>query len=122
MSLLVNACDAGDVPDLGVLRHVEVVKHGTRSGDRSREGVDAEALERERAEVLQETLPIVALGEDPVVVVREMSLGLEESLQMVTMLALDEDLLGAVAGDELGEYLIGALAGVKLSRREVEQC
>ena len=51
-----------------------------------------------------------------------MPLRLEESLQMVTMLALDEDLLGVVAGDELGEYLIGAFTGVKLSRREVEQC
>ena len=69
-----------------------------------------------------ETLPVVALGEDPVVVVREMPLGLEKALQMVTMLALDEDLLGVVARDELGEYLIGTLASVKLSRREVEQC
>ena len=72
--------------------------------------------------MLQETLSVVALGEDPVVVVREVPLGLEKALQTVTMLALDEDLLGSVAGDELGEYLIGALAGVKLSRREVEQC
>ena len=51
-----------------------------------------------------------------------MSLGLEEALQMITMLALDEDLLGVVARGELGEYLIGALGGVKLSRREIEQC
>ena len=49
-----------------------------------------------------------------------MPLGLKEALQVVTMLALDEDLLGVVARDELGEDLIGALTGVKLSRREVE--
>ena len=45
-----------------------------------------------------------------------MPLGLEESLQMVTMLALDEDLLGVLAGAELGEYLRGAFGGLKRSR------
>ena len=34
MSLLINAHDAGDVTDLGVLRHVEIVQYGARSGDR----------------------------------------------------------------------------------------
>ena len=65
--LLIDPRDGGDVPDILVLRKLKIIEYGTSRSDACSEMVDAESLERLRAELLAELFTVQLLGKDPVV-------------------------------------------------------
>ena len=122
VALGLDARQGGDVLDVGVLREVEIVQHGSRGDDGRWHVVDPEALQVTGLEVLEQAVARSLLGKNPVVELKGEVLAVAEGVgKALAVAALDEHLLGRKVDQQLVDIVGRALRGDELARRDVEK-
>ena len=102
VALGLDARQGGDVLDVGVLREVEIVQHGSRGDDGRWHVVDPEALQVTGLEVLEQAVARSLLGKNPVVELKGEVLAVAEGVgKALAVATLDEHLLGRKVDQQL---------------------
>ena len=82
IALLLDARDVGDMLDVAVERHVQVVQHSPRGHDAVFQMLDAETRKILCLELLHQLLAGKRLGEHPVVELKRTQLGAENTFEL----------------------------------------
>ena len=119
--VLVDPRDRGDMFRIPVFGELQVVENRPRGRNAAREVVDAEALERLRAELLAEFFAVDLLGKDPFVEPVGVEPRPEGLREMILIAPLINNLFRLEIRDQLVHVAVRTLGDVELARRDVQE-